>query len=135
MWNVPFKAGTISATGYRQGKKVAEHRLLTAGKPYAVEVSRIFRYDDVIRVELCVVDKEGIRIPDSEAEITSGNIPSERLLGFDNGNQYDPQGLKYASAERGRCSGGRMVVYLKPDSATVKATFDSPGLISAEAEI
>lgn len=135
LWNVPFKAGTISATGYRQGKKVAEHRLLTAGKPYAVEVSRIFRYDDVIRVELCVVDKEGIRIPDSEAEITSGNIPSERLLGFDNGNQYDPQGLKYASAERGRCSGGRMVVYLKPDSTAVKATFDSPGLISAEAEI
>jgi hypothetical protein len=28
-----------------------------------------------------------------------------------------------------------MVVYLKPDSAAVKATFDSPGLISAEAEI
>lgn len=77
-WSVPYRAGSVTAIGYRDGKKVTEHTLQTAGEPYALEVSRIYRYGDVVRAELQVVDEKGDRVPDSEVEVSvSGSARAE----------------------------------------------------------
>lgn len=127
-WSVPYRAGSVTAIGYRDGKKVTEHTLQTAGAPCALEVSRIYRYGDVVRAELQVVDEKGNRVPDSEVEVSVSSLAAGRVLGIDNGNQYDPQGEKYTSKERGKCYEGRMVIYFEPSDAATDVTFSAQGL-------
>ena len=134
-WDVPYRAGSITATGYRNGKKAAEHVLRTADAPVSVNISRVFRSDDAIRVELRIVDRNGIRVPDSEAEIRIGGAAADRVTGIDNGRQYDPQGEKYTSRTKGRCADGRMVVYLDPAETVSEIVFSADGLTPARTEL
>lgn len=134
-WSVPYRAGSVTAIGYRDGKKVTEHTLQTAGEPYALEVSRIYRYGDVVRAELQVVDEKGDRVPDSEVEVSVSGSAAGRVMGIDNGNQYDPQGEKYTSKERGKSYEGRMVIYFKPSATASDVTFSSQGLQSAQVNL
>ena len=134
-WSVPYRAGSVMAIGYRDGKKVTEHTLQTAGEPYALEVSRIYRYGDVVRAELQVVDEKGDRVPDSEVEVSVSGSAAGRVMGIDNGNQYDPQGEKYTSKERGKSYEGRMVIYFKPSATASDVTFSAQGLQSAQVNL
>lgn len=134
-WSVPYRAGSVTAIGYRDGKKVTEHTLRTAGEPYALEVSRIYRYGDVVRAELQVVDEKGNRVPESEVEVSVSGSAADRVMGIDNGNQYDPHGEKYTSKERGKSYEGRMVIYFKPSATASDVTFSSQGLQSAQVNL
>lgn len=134
-WSVPYRAGSVTAIGYRDGKKVTEHTLQTAGEPYALEVSCIYRYGDVVRAELQVVDEKGNRVPESEVEVSVGGSAAGRVMGIDNGNQYDPQGEKYTSKERGKSYEGRMVIYFKPSATVSDVTFSAQGLQSAQVNL
>lgn len=134
-WSVPYRAGSVTAIGYRDGKKVTEHTLQTAGEPYALEVSRIYRYGDVVRAELQIVDENGNRVPDSEVEVSVSGSAAGRVMGIDNGNQYDPHGEKYTSKERGKSYEGRMVIYFKPSATASDVTFSSQGLQSAQVNL
>lgn len=130
-WDVPFKAGKIRAVGYKNGKKTTEHQLRTAGEPLALKVSNVFNGGDVIRVEAEVVDKDGVRVPRNEAMI--GVNSDLRVMGLDNGNQYDPEGTKYTSKKAARMSDGRMVVYLQPATGKGgKLMLTGDGLIPVE---
>ena len=134
-WSVPYRAGSVTAIGYRDGKKVTEHTLQTAGEPYALEVSRIFRYGDVVRAELQVVDEKGHRVPNSEVEVSVSGSAVSRVMGIDNGNQYDPKGEKYTSKERGKSYEGRMVIYFEPSATASDVTFSAQGLQSAQVNL
>lgn len=134
-WSVPYRAGSVTAIGYRDGKKVTEHMLRTAGEPYALEVSRIYRYGDVVRAELQVVDEKGNRVPESEVEVSVSGSAADRVMGIDNGNQYDPHGEKYTSKERGKSYEGRMVIYFKPSATASDVTFSAQGLQSAQVNL
>ena len=134
-WSVPYRVGSVTAIGYRDGKKVTEHTLQTAGEPYALEVSRIYRYGDVVRAELQVVDEKGNRVPESEVEVLVSGSAAGRVMGIDNGNQYDPHGEKYTSKERGKSYEGRMVIYFKPSATASDVTFSSQGLQSAQVNL
>lgn len=133
-WDVPFKAGKIRAIGYKNGKKATEHQLQTAGAPFALKVSNVFDGGDVIRVEAEVVDKVGVRVPRNEAIINvSSNL---KVMGLDNGNQYDPEGVKYTSVKTAKMGDGRMVIYLQPASGkSKKLTLSSEGLASVEVSL
>lgn len=39
VWLVPYKAGTLKAVAYKEGRKVAETSVATASKPAAVRLS------------------------------------------------------------------------------------------------
>lgn len=134
-WSVPYRAGSVTAIGYRDGKKVTEHTLQTAGEPYALEVSRIIRYGDVVRAELQVVDEKGNRVPDSEVEVSVCGSAAGRVMGIENGNQYDPKGEKYTSKERGKSYEGRMVIYFEPSATASDVTFSAQGLQSAQVNL
>ncbi|MDD3108745.1 MAG: DUF4982 domain-containing protein, partial [Alistipes sp.] len=123
LWQLPFKAGTLRAIGYRAGKAVAEHALQSAGAPSQIEATRIYRGKDVTRVEIQVSDKQSTRVPDFEGVLhLSGS--TDAILGVENGNQHDPQGVKYTSKTQLACYQGRMVIYLKPGAAQLTLTTD-----------
>lgn len=119
IWFHKFEKGQLTAIGYRNGRKVTSHEIKTAGDPADIKVTRIFPSEDVIRVELQVVDKKGTRVPNSNIPITiKSNL---EVLGLDNGEQYDPKGIKYTSKSTCMTADGRMVAYLKPNN---KNTFE-----------
>ena len=63
-------------------------------------------------------------------------IVQKNIMGLDNGNQYDPQGLKYTSKEQCSTFEGRMVVYVRPSTlANSKLILRSEGLNSAEVRL
>ncbi|WP_281225975.1 glycoside hydrolase family 2 protein [Flavobacterium aquiphilum] len=69
--SVQFKPGTIKAVGYdKSGKKVCENEIRTAGKPFALKLSKIERPggtlangNDLALVQVEVVDDKGNRCP------------------------------------------------------------------------
>jgi beta-galactosidase len=113
LWHLSYKKGTLKAIGYREGKKVAEHILRSAEEPSSIKVSRIYRYDDFVRVEVQIVDKKGVKVPNKDRRIQIGESSHLTVLGLDNGNQYDPLGEKYSSKESGKTFNGQMVIYVR----------------------
>ncbi len=74
-WTVPYESGEIVAVARNDGKIVAEHKIKTAGKAYAVvlkpdrnEISADGLDLSYITVE--VVDEQGNIVPDADHEIT-----------------------------------------------------------------
>lgn len=114
LWHHKFEKGKLAAIGYRKGEKVASHELKTAGTPAGLKVTRVYSSEDVIRVELQVVDKKNIRVPNCNIHVT---VKSDlEVLGLDNGDQYDPKGIKYTSKSDCMTADGMMVAYFKPDN-------------------
>ena len=111
--SVPFKAGALHAVGYRDGKKVAEHQLVTAGSPQRVSFA-VTPGVSVDCVEVRMEDAKGVRVPDYDGEAGIA-VSGGCVLGIDNGSQYDPQGRKYTSTSEGRFHAGRLRVYVRPD--------------------
>ena len=130
-WRTPFKAGRLTAIGYRSGKAVTRHQLQTTSEATQLHVSRIFRGEGVVRVELQAIDKAGLRVPDFNATVHVTGSAASRVMGLENGNQHDPQGTKYTSRSELPLYEGRMVVYLKPtSSAESTLTFSAEGIAS-----
>lgn len=90
-WQVPFEPGTLSAVGYLQGKKAAEHKVMTAGRPVRIRIEPdrdSIKNDgmDAVPVNLCALDAEGIVCETAENllrfEILEGGV----YLGAGNGD-------------------------------------------------
>ncbi|MGN0201769.1 MAG: sugar-binding domain-containing protein [Candidatus Cryptobacteroides sp.] len=117
-WTVPYKAGTLSATAYKGNKKVASWQVETTGEKLGgIGVKRLDRRPDshLAIFEVDALDGKGRRIP-----TYSGNFTVEaaggRVVGIDNGNQYDPEGKKYTSTTEGRFHEGRAIVYVRTEA-------------------
>ena len=100
-WQVPYKAGTISAVAYGQdGQKISEEKLngrtsvTTTGekKNLKVTVDRdTIAADgaDLTYVTVDVTDKDGNIIPNAEDKVTFKVEGEGKLVGIDNGRQDD----------------------------------------------
>ena len=108
---VPFRAGTLLASGYRGGRKVAEHRLVTAGAPARIVFS-ITPGVSVDCIEVRMEDAKGILVPDYEGDAVVG-VSGGEMLGIDNGTQHDPDGRKYSSKTEGAFHAGRLRLYVR----------------------
>ena len=112
-WTVPFAPGVLSAIGYRDGKRVAEQELRTAGKPERLRIDRQAKPlpGDIELYEITVVDGHGIEVADATSEVTvecRGRRPPDRarhrrpkLRGAVQGR--DPRGLS-GTASRDRAA-------------------------------
>lgn len=110
-WEVPFKKGTLKAVGYRGKKKVAEHTLYTAEE--AIQLSQnVIPGKEVDCIFVEALDKKGHRNPLCQ-EWVNIEVDGAEVIGIDNGNQYDPEGLKYTSTSKGQLHEGRMIFYVK----------------------
>jgi beta-galactosidase len=138
-WDVPFKAGELKTNGYNAKKKVVTEILKTAGSPARI-IARCNRTDitsdseDALIVEFEICDKNGVRVPIAENEISLQIEGPGVLLGSDNGNQYDPEGIKYASKNKCRAFEGRMIAIVKTseNKGIIKLKASAPGLTGGE---
>ncbi len=90
-WYVPFEAGTVTAIGKNGGNEVCRAELKTAGE--AKEIKLIPHknefdsgYGDVCVVDVCIVDENGIRLPNADNKISFGVSGGARLIGVGNGD-------------------------------------------------
>jgi len=138
-WDVLYKTGELKTNGYNGKKKAVTEILKTAGSPARI-IAHCNRTDitsdceDALIVEIEVCDKNGIRVPVGDNEISFQIEGPGLLLGSDNGNQYDPKGIKYASKNNCRAFEGRMIAVLKATEKTgvIKLKASAPGLTTGE---
>ncbi len=138
-WDLPYKAGELKTNGYNRNKKAVTQILKTAGSPVRIvahcnRTSITSHSEDAVIVEFEICDKNGVRVPLAENEISLQIEGPGTLLGSDNGNQYDPEGIKYASKNSCRAFEGRMIAIFKAteNQGVIKLKASTPGLISGE---
>jgi beta-galactosidase len=96
-WRVPFQPGELKAVGSQDGHKV-DTRLRMAGPPARLELipdqtDLVADGHDVSQIELRLVDKSGVLVPDGAALCSVKVTGAGKLLGLDNGNQRDMTAL------------------------------------------
>lgn len=94
VWLVPYKAGTLKAVAYKEGRKVAETSVATASKPAAVRLSpdrktMTANRRDVVHVEAEIVDARGRMVPYADNRIEFEITGPYRLIGMENGDILD----------------------------------------------
>jgi beta-galactosidase len=139
IWEVPFKAGELKSIGFNGKKKVATDRLRTVSGATNLHAGCDRKnitpgYDDAVIAEIEVRDKNGLRVPDAENDISLDLVGPGELLGSDNGNQYDPQGIKYVDKYHCRAFEGRMTAVIRATAAQgeIKLKAVAPGLAPCE---
>lgn len=97
-WDVVYTPGSISARGYREGKKISETVIATTGK--AVSVVTSYSYPDhllpegyespdgesVIIADMALVDDKGRIVPDAMDKFTVTVDGAATILGWGNGD-------------------------------------------------
>lgn len=107
---VPYVAGTVTAIGYKAGKKACSHELKTAGEAKRIELvpdRRTVTADgrDLSHVEVRIVDAAGVRVPDASQRVAFEVSGAGRLRAMDNGDLTceESYGSKSRPAFLGRC--------------------------------
>jgi beta-galactosidase len=134
-WEIPFREGKIRAIGYRNNKKVTEHLLQTADKASGFKISPnkkslIAGTDDIIQVEVSVVDKNDVVVPDASHEVSVEVSGAARLIGIDNGSQRDTTAYK---TNKRKAFQGKLLLTIQATASQgpVKIALQAPGLKNA----
>lgn len=90
-WRVPYYAGTLTAIGYNNNEKTAEHSICTTDEPYAIRLSAYnnsisTQYDDICFITADIVDKNGLIVPTSECEVEFELENGLKICAVDNGD-------------------------------------------------
>lgn len=109
-WQVDFEPGLIRAIGSNKGRVVAVHEHRTAGKPAGVKLhaprtTLAYCWDDVIRLEVQVVDENGVLTPHVRNKITFSVDRPGIIAAVDNGDVFCHELYQsdFRSAYQGRC--------------------------------
>jgi len=134
-WDLPFRVGKIQATGYKNGRKVTEHTLRTAGNAVGMSISATkttlrANREDVVLLAVTLVDENGVPVPDATNEISVEVAGPAKLIGLDNGNQSDVNDFKtnFRKAFEGRIL---ITIQAKQSEGSVKVTTSSADIKSA----
>jgi beta-galactosidase len=90
-WDVPYEPGELKAIGYKDGKKVCEETVRTAGEPARIVLSTDREKlragtRDVAHLFVKIVDAQGNVVPGAENLVKFDLQGAGKLLGVDNGN-------------------------------------------------
>ena len=131
-WQVPFEPGTLKAVGRVNGRDVCDYVLQTAGAPRRIELlpdTTQLRADgkDVSQIEFRIVDENGVRVPDADAEVKFDLTGPAKIIGIGNG---DLSNRENCQSDTHRTFQGRGLVILQSNGSgggiTVQAS--APGL-------
>jgi beta-galactosidase len=138
-WDLPYKTGKIQAIGYKNNKKTTEHTLSTAGEAVGMNISAskptlLANKEDIVALEICIVDENGVPVPDATNEISVEITGPAKLIGIDNGNQSDVIAFKTNTR---KAFEGRLLITIQATTVNgpVKIKLQSAGLKPAEYSI
>jgi beta-galactosidase len=88
---VPYTPGTLEAVGYTDGKKITTDNVKTTGEPAAIALSAdkpAIKADkeDIAMVTIQVNDKNKLRVPIADNDITFSISGPGKIIGVGNGN-------------------------------------------------
>jgi beta-galactosidase len=134
-WKVAFAPGSLKAVAQNAGQIVATAELRTAGPParLALTVDRAQLapiWDDVARVEVSVVDEQGVLVPDAADEISFAVAGPGVIAAVDNGDNSSHE--LFQSTGR-KAYQGRCFAFVKATAAPGRMTLaaSAPGLAGA----
>ncbi|MDI6619675.1 MAG: glycoside hydrolase family 2 TIM barrel-domain containing protein [Clostridiales bacterium] len=138
-WNVPYEPGTIEAIGYKNGKKLCNHILQTAGEPIKINLkadrSQICSDGcDVFYGDVEITDKDGNIYPYAENNITFEVYGPGRIIGVDNGDlcSDEPYTSNHRHAFRGRCCA---VIRSDGEAGMICVRASAEGLLPAQVTV
>jgi len=138
-WDVPYSAGTLTATGVKDGKVILTAQVHTTGIPSKVALkadrSRIeTNPSDVAHITAEVQDAEGRVVPTAENELSFTIQGAGRILGVDNGRPDSHESYK---GNKRRAFNGMALIILQSDrrAGNMTLTASSPSLFSAQVTI
>jgi len=109
-WTVPCLPGVLKAIGKTKGETVCWDELVTAGKAEAIELTPDHPAvwadgRDLCRIEVNVVDADGILVPDASNLIQFDVSAQGKIVGVDNGDLWSTESYKatHRKAFHGRC--------------------------------
>ena len=90
-WQVPFAPGTLRAVGHVNGRDACSFVLKTAGPAARIELApdtTNWPADgrSVCQVEFQIVDAQGVRVPNADAEVTFAVTSPAQIIGLGNGD-------------------------------------------------
>lgn len=137
-WYVDFVPGTLSMTGYIDGKAVCTDEVRTAGKPVSLELetscSHIYSgCDDAIAVNIRAVDENGIFVPYAD-HLIEFSCEGGTIIGVGNGDPNSHEADKATTRHlfNGLC---QAIVQLNPEAAKLTVKASAQGLKECSADI
>ena len=139
VFSVPYEPGELKAVAISNGKELVEKSLKTTGAAERVKiisdrVSITTNRNDLAYMTIELVDANGERVPDADANVKFNVVGEAEIVGVDNGNPLDPKSFQAqcCNAFHGRC-----LVILRPNgkSGIVTITAQSDNLTSAKCTI
>jgi beta-galactosidase len=109
-WEVPYEKGELKAVARNKGKKVAEHALKTAAMPVKIQLDPDVKTLnanglDLAYVEVSLVDKDGVIVPDAD-HLLNFEVEGEGILaGVANGDIFsdEPWVAPGRTTYKGKC--------------------------------
>lgn len=141
VWQVPYRSGRLTAIAKdNQGHVLAETFRQTAGRAYAlfVQASRTSmraNRQDVVRLEVSVMDKQGILVPEADPFVTFRVDGPAVVLGVDNGDIRDLSPTRFANkckAFKGMCMA---LIQAADQKGKVRINVSAPGMRSTTVEV
>ncbi len=139
MWRVPFSPGSIKAISYKNGEKVLEKEIHTAGKAAKIELladRTEIQADgsDLSFITVKVTDKDGNMVPDAANLINFEVHGAGFIAGVDNGYQASTEPFKasYRKAFNGMCL---LIVQNNEKAGKINIVASSDGLGAANLEL
>ncbi len=139
IWRVPFAPGSIKAVSYKDGEKVMEKEIQTAGKPSQIELTadrNTISADgsDLSFITVKVLDENGNLVPDADNLINFEITGSGFNIGVDNGYQasLEPFKANYRKAFNGKCL---LIVQATEDAGEIAVSASGEGLGMTNIEI
>jgi len=108
-WKIPYRAGTLTAKGFRDGNTVCACSLTTAGEPSRMtgrfeDASLLGDGSDLTHLEIDITDREGIPVPNAAHRLTVACEGPVCVIGLENGGpaSHEPYGTESRMAYRGK---------------------------------
>lgn len=138
-WSVEYQPGEVSVISRKDGKKVAERTIKTAGRPDKIRLTadrqRIHADgEDLSFITVEVVDAEGTLCPKAENEITFEIEGTGIIAGVDNGSPISMERFKdnHRRAFYGKCL---VVLQNNGEAGNIRIKAKSDGLNTGELTI
>lgn len=89
--DVTYQPGTLEAIGYKDGKQVASHKIMTAGKTQRLSLEAdnnnwLADGKDLQHIRVTAVDKKGNKVWSANQQLTFEVIGDAKIVGVDNGD-------------------------------------------------
>lgn len=134
-WQVPYKPGTLSAVGWKDGKKVAQEEVHTAAQSTQIQMepdrtSLKANGEDLSFLTVRILDSQGNLVPQADNQVAFSVKGAGQLVAVGSGDQLSHESFvtNQRKAFNGMCLA---VIRTTRQSGQIEVTASSPGLESA----